>query len=177
MSSPSQSMQSISSMLLPEFDIEIANTRKVLERLPEDKLNWRPHAKSYTMIQLATHLSNIPHWATITMTTEELDIQPPGAPPYKEEACKSVQELLDKVDKSAAAARAAIAAASDDKFHQTWKLLMTERVIFNRSRIAVIRDMIMNHIIHHRAQLGVYLRLNDVPVPAIYGPSADEGTF
>ena len=164
----------IKDALLPEFDQEMANTRKVLERCPEDKYGWKPHAKSFSMASRATHLTNMTGWAVDTMTKDSFDISPPGAPPYKEEPVTTRKELLERFDKNAANARTAIAGATDDQFMAPWSLLAGGQAIFAMPRIACIRSMVMNHIIHHRGQLTVYLRLNDVPVPAIYGPSADE---
>ncbi len=167
----------IKDALLPEYDQEMANTRKTLERVPEDKFAWKPHPKSFSMISLATHIANMTGWAVDTMTKDSFDIQPPGAPPYKEDPAASRKELLERFDKNAAAARAAIAAANDEAFMKPWSLLKTGQPIFTMPRMAILRSFVMNHVIHHRAQLGVYLRLNDIPVPAIYGPSADEGNM
>ena len=164
----------ITDLLLPEFDQEMAKTRKVLERCPEDKFSWRPHAKSWTMAALATHIANMPGWAVETIARNSLDIAPPGAPPYKEEPAGSRKELLDRFDKNTVAARSAVAGATDEQLMKPWSLLSGGQVVFTMPRISVLRTMIMNHGIHHRAQLGVYLRLNDVPVPGTYGPSADE---
>jgi uncharacterized damage-inducible protein DinB len=160
--------------LLPEFDQEMANTRKVLDRCPEDRYGYKPHPKSFSMGSLATHIVNMTGWTVSTMESDTFDIAPPGAPPYKEQPIAAREELLALFDKNAAAARAAIAGASDEHFMKTWSLLSGGQKIFSMPRIACIRGMIMNHTIHHRAQLTVYLRLNDVPVPALYGPSADE---
>lgn len=164
----------ISEALLPEFDQEMANTRKTLERCPEDKFSWRPHAKSFPMGSLATHIANMIGWTVDVMEKDSFDVAPVGAPPYKEEPAASRQELLAKFDKSVAAARGALAGASDERFAQMWSLLAGGETLFSMPRAACIRSFVMNHTIHHRAQLGVYLRLNDVPVPALYGPSADE---
>lgn len=164
----------IKDALLPEFDQEMANTRKVLDRCPEDKYGWKPHAKSFSMASLATHIANMVGWTVDTMAKDSFDISPPGAPPYKEEPIATRKELLERLDKNTANARAAINGATDDQFMVPWSLLAGGQTIFTMPRIACVRSMIMNHIIHHRAQLTVYLRLNDVPVPAIYGPSADE---
>lgn len=163
--------------LLPEFDQEMANTRKVLERCPEDKFGWKPHPKSFAMGSLATHIVNMVGWTTDTIQKDSFDIAPPGAPPYKEEPYTSTKDLLAQFDKNAASARAALAGASDEAMLFNWSLLNGGQPIFTMPRIACIRGLIMNHTIHHRAQLTVYLRLNDVPVPAIYGPSADEAGF
>ncbi len=168
---------SISKMILPEFDHEMANTRKTLERVPDDKFSWKPHEKSMTLGGLATHLSNIPSWTKNTFEADELDIAPPGAPPYKLEEAKSTAELLEAFDKNVASARAALEASTDENWQGKWSLLMTGKPIFTLPRTAVMRGFILSHSIHHRAQLGVYLRLLDVPVPSIYGPSADEGGF
>lgn len=166
---------SISKALLPEFDQEMANTRKTLERVPDDKPDWKPHQKSMTMARLAGHVAEMPGWAVFTIEKDSLDIAPVGAPPQQGATAKSRQENLEMFDKNVAAARAAIAGASDDRLLKPWSLLMGGKTIFTMPRIAVLRGMVMNHAIHHRAQLGVYLRLNNIPVPAIYGPSADEG--
>ena len=164
----------ISEALLPEFDHEMANTRKTLERCPAEKFAFKPHPKSFTMGSLATHIANMPGWGTDALDKESFDVAPVGAPPYKEESAKTTKELLERFDKGVAAARAAIAKSSDEHLRQPWSLLAGGQTIFTMPRVAVLRSMIMNHMIHHRAQLGVYLRLNDIPMPALYGPSADE---
>ena len=159
----------ISESLLPEFDREMANTRKSLERVPEDKLDWKPHPKSHTMRWLAGHVANLPAWAVMAIQRDSIDLAPPGAP--EPDSCAA---LLEMFDKNAAEARAAIAGASDEELLKPWSLLAGGQAIITLPRVAVLRGSVMNHLIHHRAQLGVYLRLNDVPVPALYGPSADE---
>ena len=163
--------------LLPEFDHEMANTRKTLERVPDEKFDWKPHVKSTPMGGLATHLSNIPTWAIYTMNEDSLDLAPGGVPLPRVEPAKSRSELLELFDINVANARAAIAAAGDDELFKSWTLLSGGKEILTLPKIAVLRGFVMNHNIHHRAQLGVYLRLNDIPVPAIYGPSADEAGF
>ena len=164
----------ISDSLLPELDQEMAKTRTVLERCPEDKFGWKPHPKSWNMGTLASHIANMPGWAVDTIRKDLFDLAPPGAPPYQEEPVTSSKQLLERFDRNIAAARAALAGAADEDLMKPWTLLSGGQVIFTMPRIAVLRSMIMNHGIHHRAQLGVYLRLNDIPVPSIYGPSADE---
>jgi len=164
----------IADALLPEFDQEMAKTRTVLERCPEEKFGWKPHVKSFSMGGLATHITNMCGWAVDTIAKDSFDVAPPGAPPYKENPATSSKELLERFDKNVAAARAAIAGATDDHYMKPWSLLAGGQALFTLPRIAVVRSMILNHCIHHRAQLTVYLRLNDIPVPAIYGPSADE---
>lgn len=167
----------LSESLLPEFDHEMANMRKTLERVPEDKFDWKPHEKSTVMGGLATHLSNLPTWAIYTINQDSLDLAPEGKPMPPVPAVKSQAELLETFDSNVATARAAIVAASDAELFKPWTLLSNGKQILTLPKIAVLRSFVMNHTIHHRAQLGVYLRLNDVPVPSIYGPSADEGAF
>jgi uncharacterized damage-inducible protein DinB len=163
--------------LLPEFDMEMASTRKTLERVPDNKLTWKPHAKSGTMGWLASHLANLPEWGTITIKQDSLDLAPDGAPPQPQPPAKSQKELLATFDKNVAEARAALAGADDATLFKPWSLLKTGKVLMTMPKIAVLRGFVLNHVIHHRAQLGVYLRLNDIAVPAIYGPSADEGSM
>ena len=155
----------------------MANTRKTLERVPDDKFSWKPHEKSMTLGGLATHLSNIPSWTKNTFEADELDLAPAGAEPYRLEEAKSTAELLEAFDKNVASARAALAAATDENWQGKWSLLMTGKPIFTLPRTGVMRGFVMNHLIHHRAQLGVYLRLNNVAIPGMYGPSADEASI
>jgi uncharacterized damage-inducible protein DinB len=163
--------------LLPEFDQEMANTRKTLQRVPENKLGWKPHKKSGSMGWLAGHVANLPGWAVITIKQDSLDLSPDGAPPKPQPEPKSQKELLATFDKNVAEARAALAGADDATLFKPWSLLKTGKVLMTMPKIACLRGFVMNHLIHHRAQLGVYLRLNDIAVPAIYGPSADEGNM
>jgi uncharacterized damage-inducible protein DinB len=160
--------------LLPEFDQEMANTRKVLERIPDDKLGWKAHPKSNTIGWNANHLADLPNWLTQTIRTPGLDIAPVGAPPYVFPKLASRKEIVDLFDRNVAAAREALKSAKDDQMSQPWSLLQGGKPFFTMPRAAVIRGVVMNHIIHHRACLCVYLRLNDVPVPGMYGPSGDE---
>ena len=163
----------LSQALLPEFDQEMANTRKTLERVPDDKLGWKPHEKSGTMGWLANHLATLPRLAVFAIDQDSVDVATVPRP----SPASSRQELLGTFDKHVAAARAAIAGASDERLLKPWSLLHSGRTIFTVPRSAALRSFFMNHSIHHRAQLGVYLRLNNIPVPAIYGPSADEGAL
>jgi uncharacterized damage-inducible protein DinB len=163
--------------LLAEFDQEMVTVRKTLERVPEDKFGWKPHPKSGTMIWLAGHLANIPGWGKETFTRDSLDIAPPGQPPQQAPEPKSRKELLETFDRGAAAGRAGLEKASDEALMGPWTLLSGGKAIFTLPRAVVFRKFVMSHLIHHRAQLGVYLRLNDIPVPAVYGPSADESPF
>lgn len=166
---------SINQALLPEFDQEMANTRKTLERVPDDKMGWTPHPKSFPMGTLALHVAQLPGWMTMTITTDELEVgNQPGYPPPAENKQKA---LLDLFDKNVAEAREALAGASDETLMKPWSLIVRGNKAFTFPKIAVLRSFVMNHLIHHRAQLGVYLRLNDVAVPGLYGPSADEKIF
>ncbi|HWO01716.1 MAG TPA: DinB family protein, partial [Blastocatellia bacterium] len=167
----------LSEALLPEFDHEMANTRKTLERVPEGKFAWKPHEKSFSMGHLASHLATLPSWSVMAVNQDSIDIAPVGQPPQKGPEAKTPQELLGMFDANVAAARAAIAGASDEQLFKPWTLLSGGKPVLTFPKIAVLRNFVMNHSIHHRAQLGVYLRLNDIPVPSIYGPSADEGSF
>lgn len=167
----------LSDAILPEFDYEMANTRKTLQRVPDDKFDWKPHDKSTSMGGLATHLSNIPTWAVYTIAQDSLDLAPEGKPLPTAEIAKSQSDLLNVFDDNVAKARAAIAGASDADLMKSWALLKNGKQLMTLPKIAVLRSFVMNHQIHHRAQLGVYLRLNDIPVPSIYGPSADENPF
>ncbi len=161
----------LAAALLPEFDHEMANTRRTLERVPENKLGWKPHEKSMTMGRLTGHLAELPSWGVYTIQNEFVDLAQPG----RGLVASSRKGALETFDQNVAEARKAIANASDEHLMKPWTLRKGEQVIFTLPRIAVLRAMVLNHSIHHRAQLGVYLRLNDVPVPSIYGPSADEG--
>ena len=161
-------------LLLPEFDREMSRTRQMLERVPGDRLGWKPHPKSSDLAALATHVATAVEWATYTLAGDSFDFMPPGGPPYSAPKASSAAELLAMFEKCAAEARAALAAATDEKLMQPWSLLGGGHTIFTMPRIECIRDFVMNHAIHHRGQLAVYLRLLDVPVPGIYGPSADD---
>ena len=160
--------------LLSEFDEEMAKTRKTLERVPIDRLDWKPHEKSMTMGRLATHLAAIPAWTNETLAQESLDIAPPGQPPAQPRFLGSQKELLDLFDRNVASGRTLIAATTEEQLALPWSLLSGGKVLFTQPRLAILRAWVFNHTVHHRAQLGVYLRLNDIAVPAIYGPSADE---
>jgi uncharacterized damage-inducible protein DinB len=164
----------ISESILPEFDQEMANTRKVLERVPHDKTDWKPHPKSFSFGGLSAHVANMADWAALTIQNDSFDYAPPGAPPYETPKFASNAALLAAFDKSVAEARSALAAADDGKMLAPWSLMAGGQTVMTMPRVAVVRSFVMNHIIHHRAQLTVYLRLNDIPVPALYGPTADE---
>jgi uncharacterized damage-inducible protein DinB len=164
--------------ILPEFDQEMATTRKTLERVPEDKPDWKPHEKSMPMARLAGHLAELPGFAGMILTQDSFNVRPAeGAPARQPLIMSSRKQLLEAFDKNVAAAHAAIAGASDETLMKTWTLLAGDKTIFALPRTAVLRSFCVSHAIHHRAQLGVYLRLNNVAVPSVYGPSADENPF
>jgi len=164
----------LNAAMLPEFDMEMAGTRKTLERVPDDKFDWKPHPKSMTVRQLAVHLALFPSWMIDTLNKSSFDYAPEGGEAYQPPEVNSRQDLLEIFDRDVAKAREALQAASDAQLMETWSLLAGGKTVFAMPRVAVLRGMVMNHMIHHRAQMGVYLRLNDIPVPALYGPSADE---
>jgi uncharacterized damage-inducible protein DinB len=161
---------SIAQSMLPEFDMEMANTRNTLARMPEANLEYKPDPKSMGMAQLAGHIAEMVGWTVVTCTMPSFDI-PADFKPF---IPKSTSELLATFDQNATAARAALAGVTDEAMMQEWSLSMGGKQMMSMPRIALLRGMIMNHIIHHRAQLTVYYRLNGVAVPALYGPSADE---
>ena len=159
--------------LLPEFDHEMTTTRKLLERAPEDRFNWKPHTKSFSLGALATHVAALPAWGVDTLTKTQYDIateQPPAVP-------ASTTELLTTFDANVAATRSALVGKTDEELLVMWTLMQGDKAIFSMPRVGVLRSFVLSHLIHHRGQLSVYLRLLDVPVPSIYGPSADESSF
>lgn len=163
----------IAEMLLPEWDVEMATTRRVLERVPSERGEWKPHPRSFCMAHLAQLVARMPGWATMMMNTAELDIAPEDAPaqPY---TIEKTETLLAEFDRNAAAGRAAIAATSDAAFDEAWTMKARGQAVQTDSRYHMLRTAMLNHLVHHRAQLGVYLRLVDTPVPSMYGPTADE---
>jgi uncharacterized damage-inducible protein DinB len=162
----------IADLLLPEFDQEMATTRRVLERVPEDKFSWKPHDKSFSMGDLASHVVNSIKWTDYTMNGTEFDLAT-VTPDEINQAAKSRAELLAWFDAHVPSARSTLARADAD-YAVPWTLKNGTTVFFTMPRYNCIRSFVLNHIVHHRAQLGVYLRLNNVPVPGAYGPSADE---
>ncbi|MCA9013829.1 MAG: DinB family protein [Planctomycetaceae bacterium] len=164
----------IAESLLPEFEIEMAGTRKVLDRIPDDKLDWKAHPKSNTIGWVAAHLAEIPGWVAGTLTQDTWDINPVGGEPYQSPKLNSKQEILDLFDKNVTAAREQLKKTPDEEFGKSWSLLSAGQPIITMPKLGVIRTWVLNHTIHHRAHLCVYLRLNDIPVPGLYGPSADE---
>jgi uncharacterized damage-inducible protein DinB len=160
----------IAQMLLPEFDHEMANTRKMLERVPDGKFDYKPHEKSMTLGRLSAHTAEIPSYATATLRFEKLDItgqEKPFAPATR-------KEILDAFDKHVVEARELLSKATDEELAKIWTLNYKGQDVFSMPRAAVLRTMVLSHLIHHRSQLGVYLRMNNVEIPGMYGPSADE---
>jgi len=161
----------IARRLLPEFEHEMAGTRKVLERAPLERGAFKPHPKSKSLVDLASHIAELASWGSFIFATEVLDY---AEFDYRTPRHATRQELLEVFDRNVAGSRAALEAAEDDAARAPWTMRNGEQVFFTLPRIAVVRSLVINHIIHHRAQLTVYLRLLDVPVPGLYGPSADE---
>lgn len=166
---------SLAQSLLPEFDHEMAGLRRSLARVPAEHYEFRPHPKSFTLGQLANHLATVPAWAASTMATTELDFALPETQARMPKPGTSPEEVLAIFDQGVATAREAITAAADADFAVIWSGKSEGKTLFAFPRIAVLRSFVLNHAIHHRGQLTVYLRLLDIPVPALYGPSADEG--
>jgi uncharacterized damage-inducible protein DinB len=161
----------ITDLLLPEFDEEIKKTRAMLERAPIDKKDFAPHPKSMPLGRLAPHVAELAGFGVTVMTTPAHDF---AAGSRARLEFQSPEQLLKAFDEGAAKARAALASLPDDAWIQNWKLSFGDKTIFDGSRFLAYRQMFLNHLVHHRAQLGVYLRLNEQPVPATYGPSADD---
>jgi len=160
--------------ILPEFDQEMANTRKVLERIPGDKLDWKAHPKSNTIGWNANHLAEIPGWVEGTLSQLEWDIAPEGGERYQSPKLTTRQEILDLFDQNVVSARQALADVKDEAMGETWSLTEGGKPLITMPRAAVIRSFVLNHAVHHRAILCVYLRLNEIPVPGMYGPSGDD---
>ena len=160
--------------ILAEFDQEMASTRKVLERIPDDKLDWKAHPKSHTIGWNANHVADLPNWLVAVLTKPSLDLAPVGGERYTVPKLASRREFVEHFDRNVAAAREAIMGLGDADIHTPWTLLNGGTPIFTMPRSHVARIVVLNHLMHHRAHLCVYLRLNDLPVPGMYGPSGDE---
>lgn len=161
----------INEALLSEFDEEITKTRRALERVPADKAEFVPHKKSMPMGKLANHIAQLMGLGLGVLTTPRLDLPPSGPPP---QPLESGEQLVKELEEGAAKVRSALAGVKDDAWTENWKLGFNGQVIFDKTRFLAYRQLFVNHLVHHRAQLGVYLRLNGIPVPSTYGPSADE---
>jgi uncharacterized damage-inducible protein DinB len=162
---------SISESLLREFNSEAGKTRKVLERVPLEKSDWKPHEKSFSLGRLASHVAELPTWVDVTLNQDELDFSKMDYKPY---VAQNTEELLKFFDDNTAKAAEVLKNTTDDVFMENWTMRDGDTVYFTAPKIGVLRDFVLNHTIHHRAQLGLYLRLNDVPVPQTFGPTADE---
>ena len=158
------------SMFLPEFDHEFSETRRSLERVPEASFDWKPHDKSMTLHELAAHVAEVPQWVAVTLNMDTFDLDAP----YERVVPETKQEILAAFDERVTEARAIIAATSGKVLGETWRMLKDGDVALEMPKAAVLRSFILNHNVHHRAQLGVYLRMLDVQVPGHYGPSADD---
>ena len=161
---------SIIPMLLKEMEQEAQTTRKMLERVPTEKFEWQPHEKSMTVQHLAAHIAELPAWVTMALTTDGLDF---ASNPYKVEPIGNTADLLRFYEKSLASGKATLEKADEEEFSKTWTLSNGDQVLNKSTKAEVIR-MTYSQIVHHRAQLGVYLRLLNIPIPGSYGPSADE---
>jgi uncharacterized damage-inducible protein DinB len=163
---------SLCESLAAEMRQEAKTTRRLLERVPEESLGWKPHEKSMTLGRLAGHLAELPALVVAALSGEELDFAACGFVPFNP---SSTAELVEKFDSSVNAAAGLLESQPDDRMGEKWKLRNGDHVLFEMPRAAVVRFVGLNHVVHHRGQLSVYLRLLDVPLPSIYGPSADEG--
>ena len=163
----------IAEILLQDFDTEVSNTRRTLERVPEDKNDWKCHDKSMPLGKLAVHCASLPLFGSYIILDDGMNLAKPTRP-QTSFVFESREACLHKLDEGATACRKAIAAASDEALAAPWPFRYGDQIISNGPRSQAFRQMFFNHIVHHTAQLGVYLRLNDIPVPALYGPSADE---
>lgn len=158
----------IHEFLIPQLQQEVALTEKFLNRIPQDKMGWKPHEKSMTIRQIANHLAEIPSWITGTMEAESLDLKGYASPDLD-----NVEAIIEELKKNTAGAETSLR-KEDDDFHRTWRMTKEGETIFEMPKFNVLQTMVMNQFPHHRAQLGVYFRLLDISVPATYGPSADE---
>ncbi len=165
---------SLSASLIPEFDQEMGNTRRALERVPSERFSWKPHERSYSLMELVNHLARLPGWGTATIETDSMDLDPEMGGFVPPPPAGTIQQVLAAFDGGVAGFRAALVSATDEELMRPWTLLNSGQPILTLPKAAVLRSFVLNHMIHHRGQLTVYLRLNDLPVPGLYGPSADE---
>jgi uncharacterized damage-inducible protein DinB len=164
----------IGQSMLPEYDMEMAGTRKVLERIPEDKWDWKIHEKSNTIGWLANHLADIPGWVEMTISHDSLDVEPTSGQTYQSPTETTVAAVLKLFDANVAEGRALLETVDDETLFGPWSLLKGGETLMTMPRLACLRSWVLNHTIHHRAHMCVYLRVNDIPVPGLYGPSADD---
>ena len=169
-------MPSITELLVAELDREMVGTRRTLERVPEGQNDWKPHDRSMQLGYLAGMVAIMPRWIASMLTEDQIDLGNPGK--YSFRPFDSTAELVRAFDEAVAAARAALAATTDERLQKTrWRLLLNGQELTNETRYEAVRFSALNHLYHHRAQLTTYLRLNQKPVPSLYGPSADEPLF
>ncbi|HEX2203968.1 MAG TPA: DinB family protein [Longimicrobium sp.] len=169
---PASSASSLKRVALGDLEQELATTRRVLERVPEEHFGWKPHEKSMSLGALATHLATLPFWGSTTIGTDELDIAANPLPPNP--LAENREALLARFDDRAGALRAALEGADDEALLRPWTFRSGDHVILRGPKMGIVRTMVVSHMAHHRGQLSVYLRLLDVPVPSVYGPTADE---
>ena len=165
----------LTDLLLAELERESGPTRRTLERVPEGRYDWKPHEKSMTLGNLATLVATMPGWIDMMVNQDQLDIAPVGGSAYKPAALRTVRDLVEALDGAVAKGREALASTTEEHLMTPWKLLAGGHVMSEQLRYIAIREGVFSHLAHHRGQLTVYLRLNGASVPAIYGPSADEG--
>lgn len=165
-------MISVKTAVLGDLDQEVKTTRALLERVPDQNWDWKPHEKSMALGELATHIANIPYWMITTLDADSFDLA--AVPEASRQLPKSRAELLAQFDERIEAVKKSVDAFDASDFDKPWSLLHGEHVVFTMPKAAVFRNMCTSHLIHHRAQLGVYLRMLDVPLPMSYGPTADE---
>jgi uncharacterized damage-inducible protein DinB len=163
----------IAQKLLPEFDREMANTRQMLALVPAADAAWKPHPKSYALGDLAAHIATLPMWGRLSLELPELDLGSPANAGIARVPFTTTPELLERLDRNVSEARAVLAAASDADLSVVWTLKNGATTVFSMPRTAVLRGFVLSHLIHYRGQLSVYLRLRDVPLPSLYGPTAD----
>jgi uncharacterized damage-inducible protein DinB len=163
---------SIADTLLPEFDREMGVTRRLLERVPDGTFDWKPHAKSMTLGRLAEHVAELPQWLGVTIERSNLDMTTPRPADHRPPATRA--EVLALFDKNVAASRTLLTGRTDAELLAPWTLLRGTTPVFTMPKATVLRMFVLNHLVHHRGQLSVYLRMHDVPLPSFYGPSADE---
>jgi uncharacterized damage-inducible protein DinB len=168
-------MPKITELLLAELEREAVGTRHALERVPEGREEWKPHEKSMSFGYLAGLVATMPGWIAAMIEEDELDVTAPGE--HRARNAGTNRELLEIFDQALERGRAALAATTDEHLMTSWKMLAGGHVVSEQPRYVAIRDGALNHLAHHRGQLTVYLRLNDVPVPSLYGPTADEKSF
>jgi len=166
---------SISQLLLAELDLEVQANRDLLERLPEGNWAWKPHEKSMTLSRLATHVAEIPSWSKSILMADEIDFMSPEMQAWVPREMQSKEEILTELESAAETCRGHLETTSDEDFEQIWTMKAGDQVAMQDKKYMVFRRQVLNHMVHHRAQLGVFLRLLDVPLPGSYGPSADEG--